>query len=109
MNKSNSILQVTSEVLGRYRNAIPRKAFIQAMERVIELTLGPGGRLQQAVCPGLRLLQAPELDEEHAAQLLCGSCPPFPQEDADFACQEFDCQACWTSWLKTGRPPDKEG
>ena len=36
MNKSNTILQITSEVLDRYRNSISRKAFIQAMERVIE-------------------------------------------------------------------------
>ena len=43
MNKSNTILQITSEVLDRYRNSISRKAFIQAMERVIELVLGPGG------------------------------------------------------------------
>ena len=41
MNKSNTILQITSEVLDRYRNSISRKAFIQAMERVIELVLGP--------------------------------------------------------------------
>ena len=48
MNKSNTILQITSEVLDRYRNSISRKAFIQAMERVIELVLGPGEHLPQA-------------------------------------------------------------
>ena len=42
MNKANTILQITSEVLDRYRNSITRKAFTQAMERVIELVLGPG-------------------------------------------------------------------
>ena len=42
MNKSNMILQITSEVLDRYRNSIPRKAFIEAMEHVNELVLGPG-------------------------------------------------------------------
>ena len=41
MNKANTILQITSEVLDRYRNSITRKAFTQAMERVIELLLGP--------------------------------------------------------------------
>ena len=78
MNKANTILQITSEVLDRYRNSISRKAFIQAM------------------------------DTEHLAQLLSGSCTPFPQEQADFDCQEFDCQTCWQSWLTTGRPPEKE-
>ena len=53
MNKSNTILQITSEVLDRYRNSISRKAFIQAMERVIELVLCPGEPLPQAACPGL--------------------------------------------------------
>ena len=51
MNKSNTILQITGEVLDRYRNSISRKAFIQAMERVIELVLGPGEHLPQAACP----------------------------------------------------------
>ena len=54
MNKSNTILQITSEVLDRYRNSISRKAFIQAMERVIELVLGPGEHPPQAACPGLQ-------------------------------------------------------
>ena len=42
MNKSNEIIQITSSVLERYRSSIPRKAFAEAMERVIELVLGPG-------------------------------------------------------------------
>ena len=57
MNKSNTILQITSEVLDRYRNSISRKAFIQAMERVIELVLGPVEHLPQAACPGLQLIR----------------------------------------------------
>ena len=57
MNKSNTILQITSEVLDRYRNSISRKAFIQAMERVIELMLGPGEHPPQAACPGLQLIR----------------------------------------------------
>ena len=90
MNKSNTILQITSEVLDRYRNSISRKAFIQAMERVIELVLGPGEHLPQAACPGLQLIRSPEMDR------------------ADFDCREFDCQTCWQSWLESGKPPVKE-
>lgn len=92
MNKSNTILQITSEVLDRYRNSISRKAFIQAMERVIELVLGPGEHLPQAACPGLQLIRSPEMDSECLAQLLSGACPPFQQAKADFDCREFDCQ-----------------
>ena len=98
MNKSNTILQITSEVLDRYRNSISRKAFIQAMERVIEL----------AACPGLQLIRAPEMDTECLAQLLSGACPPFQQAKADFDCREFDCQTCWQSWLESGKPLVKE-
>lgn len=108
MNKANTILQITSEVLDRYRNSITRKAFTQAMERVIELVLGPGELPSQTACPGLQILRNPEMDTEYLAQLLSGSCPPFPQEQADFDCQEFDCRTCWQSWLATGRPPEKE-
>ena len=67
MNKANTILQITSEVLDRYRNSITRKAFTQAMERVIELVLGPGEQSPQTACPGLQILRNPEMDTEHLA------------------------------------------
>ena len=51
MNKSNTILQITSEVLDRYRNSISRKAFIQAMERVIELVLCLGTTFRRRRAP----------------------------------------------------------
>ena len=108
MNKANTILQITSEVLDRYRNSITRKAFTQAMERVIELVLGPGEQPPQTASTGLQILRNPKMDTEYLAQLVSGSCPPFPQEQAAFDCQEFDCQTCWQSWLTTGRPPEKE-
>lgn len=64
MNKANTIVRITSDVLSRYRNSITRKAFTQAMERVAELTLGPGGSPPQSVCPGFVLLQSPDLTTE---------------------------------------------
>lgn len=109
MNKSNMILQITSEVLDRYRNSIPRKAFIEAMEHVNELVLGPGEKLPQAVNPGLQLIRASELDAEQISQLISGACPPFSLDHCNFACQEHDCQECWKSWLMTGMPPQREG
>lgn len=56
MNKSNTIVKITSDVLDRYRNSIPRKAFTQALDRVTELTLGPGGSFTGPACPGMTLL-----------------------------------------------------
>ena len=105
MNKSNTIIRITSDVLGRYRNSITRNAFTQAMQRVAELTLGPGGPPPQPACPGLTLLQSPDLTLEQKALLICGACPPFPAELGDFPCHEQDCQTCWQSWLTTGEPP----
>lgn len=108
MNKSNTVLQITSEVLDRYRNSIPRKAFVRAMEQVIELVLGPGERLPQAVNPGLQLIRASGLDVEQISQLISGACPPFSLDHGDYSCQEHECQECWKSWLLTGMPPKKE-
>ena len=34
MNKIATITRITSRVLDKYRNSIPRKAFIDAMEQV---------------------------------------------------------------------------
>ena len=47
MNKSDTIIQITSDVLDRYRSSIPRKAFTRAMEQVIELVLDSGHRRGQ--------------------------------------------------------------
>ena len=70
MNKSNTILQITSEVLDRYRNSISRKAFIHEMDRVIELVLCPGVHLPLAASGGLQLIGDPEMDNARLAQLL---------------------------------------
>ena len=95
MNKSNTVLQITSEVLGRYRNSIPRKAFVRAMEQVIDVA-------------ELQLIRASELDVEQISQLISGACPPFSLDHGDYSCQEHECQECWKSWLLTGMPPKKE-
>lgn len=73
MNKSNEIIQITSSVLERYRSSIPRKAFAEAMERVIELVLGPGECPATSDCPGLVMLRSPNMEVEHMAQLICGA------------------------------------
>ena len=108
MNKSNTIVKITSDVLDRYRNSIPRKAFIQALERVTELTLGPSGSFTGPARPGMTLLQSTDLTTAQKALLLSGSCPPFPTKLDSFPCQNHDCQTCWLSWLNTGKPPQVE-
>ena len=108
MNKYNMILRITSEILDRYRNSIPRKAFIQSMEQVNELVLGPAERLPQAVNPGLQLIRASELEADQISQLISGACPPFSLDHSDFVCQEHDCQECCKAWLLTGMPPKGE-
>lgn len=108
MNKINTILQITSEILDRYRNSIPRKAFIRAMERVMDCTLGPGEQMLQVAYPGMQLNRDAEVSDELIAQLLSGACPPFSRQSTDFDCKEYDCHVCWRAWLTTGMPPQKE-
>ena len=107
MNKSNEIIQITNSVLERYRSSIPRKAFVQAMERVIELVLGPGEHPAKTDCPGLVILRAPNMDAGRMAQLICGACPPFPLGPGNFPCDRHNCQSCWEAWLMTGKPPQE--
>ena len=77
MNKSDTIIQITSDVLNRYRSSIPRKAFIRAMEQVIELVLDSATAQTRPASPGLALIRSSDMDVENLAQLLCGACPPF--------------------------------
>ena len=98
MNKSNEIIQITSSVLERYRSSIPRKAFAEAMERVIELVLGPGECPATSDCPGLVMLRSPNMEVEHMA----------PLESGDFTCDKYNCKSCWEAWLTTGKPPQEE-
>ena len=95
-------------MLERYRSSIPRKAFAEAMERVIELVLGPGECPAKSDCPGLVILRAPNMDAEHMAQLICGACLPFSLESGDFTCDKYNCKSCWEAWLTTGKPPQEE-
>lgn len=109
MNKSDTIIQITSDVLDRYRSSIPRKAFTRAMEQVIELVLDSAAAQMRPAGPGLALIQSPDMDAEHLAQLLCVACPPFPAEFWNSPCHEHACEECWQSWLTAGRPLWAEG
>ena len=104
MNKSDTIIQITSDVLDRYRSSIPRKAFTRAMEQVIELVLDSATAQTRPASPGLALIRSSDMDVENLAQMLCGACPPFPAEFWDGSCHECACEECWQSWLTAGRP-----
>ena len=104
MNKSDTIIQITSDVLDRYRSSIPRKAFTRAMEQVIELVLDSATAQTRTASPGLALIRSSDMDVENLAQLLCVACPPFPAEFWDGSCHECACEECWQSWLTAGRP-----
>ena len=108
MNKSDTIIQITSDVLDRYRSSIPRKAFTRAMEQVIELVLDSATAQTRPASPGLALIRSSDMDVENLAQLLCGACPPFPPDLENFPCHGHTCQVCWQSWLTTGMPPQAE-
>lgn len=107
MNKVSIVTRITSDVLDRYRNSIPRKAFVQAMERVVELAFGTSEPLPPEPSPGLVLLRSSELTPEQLAQQICGACPPFPLK-GHHPCYDQDCRVCWQSWLTTGLPPHYE-
>ena len=99
--------QIAEEYLERYRNSIPRKAFIEAVDRIAgkvphqPTSAGEGG-------PGIEIIKRPDITADKLADLLSGACPPFCCEDSAVHCGDFTCRACWLSWLTTGQPPRKE-
>lgn len=98
---------IAEEYLEHYRDAIPRKAFIEAMERITgEAPDKPaaGGN----ACPGVEIIKRPDITAGELADLLSGACPPFCCEDSAVHCDDQSCRTCWLSWLTTGQPPRKE-
>lgn len=108
MSKTNEVMRIMSDTLDRYRNSIPRKAFIRAMERVIEEVVAPSETAPSNPAPGIQIIKQPAITAGELADLLAGSCPPFCCEDSTVHCDVTSCRDCWLAWLETGRPP-KEG
>ena len=52
MSKINDITAITSRTLDRYRNSIPRKAFIEAMEAVAAEVVGQSETAPANTAPG---------------------------------------------------------
>lgn len=99
---------IAEEYLEHYRDAIPRKAFIEAMERIAgaapDRPTGDG-----TTHPGVEIIKRPDITADELADLLSGACPPFRCEDSAVHCDDQSCRTCWLSWLTTGQPPRKEG
>lgn len=105
MSKISTITRITSTVLDKYRNSIPRKAFIDAMERVAAEAITSGETQLGTPVPGIELLKRSDATAGELADLISGACPPFPQGFSEVRCDEQSCRACWLAWLTTGKSP----
>lgn len=105
MSKIDHVTAIMSRTLDRYRNSIPRKAFIEAMEAVVAETIGQSETAPKNPAPGLQIIKQPDITAGELADLISGCCPPYCCEDSAVNCDDQSCRACWLAWLTTGRPP----
>lgn len=107
MNKIETITQIEAKVLDKYRNSIPRKAFIEAIELIkdaaIESAVVPNGE----PVPGLQIIKSQYATAGELAELLSGSCPPFAESAGPVSCSATSCRDCWLSWITTGKPKEE--
>ena len=61
MSKINDITAITSRTLDRYRNSIPRKAFIEAMEAVAAEVVGQSETAPANTAPGIQIIKQPDI------------------------------------------------
>ena len=110
MSKINDITAITSRTLDKYRNSIPRKAFIEAMEAVAAEVIGQSETAPSNTAPGIQIIKQPDITAGELADLLSGCCPPFAEGFGLVHCDEVSCRACWLAWLTSGKSPTtKEG
>lgn len=104
MNKIETITQIETRVLDKYRNSIPRKAFIEAIELIKDSAIESARIPDGGPVPGLQIIKSPYATAGELADLLSGSCPPFTAECCSVSCSNVTCRDCWASWPTTGRP-----
>ena len=107
MNKTNTITQIETKVLDKYRNSIPRKAFIEAIELIKDSAIESAKVPDGDPIPGLQIVKSPYATAGELADLLSGACPPFVAECGDVICSNITCRDCWAAWLTTGRPKNE--
>lgn len=61
--------------------------------------------MDKTIKPGLEIIKRPDISAGELADMLCGSCPPYPRDGASVDCDATSCRDCWLAWLATGRPP----
>lgn len=101
MNKIDTITQIETKVLDKYRNSIPRKAFIEAIELIKDCAI------ESSKIPGLQIIKSLYATAGELADLLSGACPPFAAGCSSVSCDNTTCRDCWASWLTTGRPKNE--
>lgn len=105
MNKITTITRITSKVLDKYRNSIPRRAFIDAMEQVVAEAITSGEKQLGAPVPGIEILKRPDATAGELADLISGACPPFPTASARCtATSRAAAPAGWPGSLRASRP-----
>ena len=108
MNKSNTIVKITSDVLDRYRNSIPPEGLHSGAGSCDGADAGARWILYRSSLPWDDVAAVNGTDRGAEGAPAQRSCPPFSAEQSSFPCQEQDCQTCWLSWLTTGKPPQVE-
>lgn len=105
MNKIDHITVITARTLDKYRNSIPRKAFIDAMDAVKEEVITESTVNVGAPVPGLQLIKRMDATAGELADMISGACPPFSVQ-CQVHCDRQSCRTCWLAWLTTGLPPE---
>jgi len=107
MNKIDTITQIETKALDKYRNSIPRKAFIEAIELIKDCAIESSKIPDGEPVPGLQIIKSPYATAGEPADLLSGACPPFAAGCSTVSCNNTTCRDCWASWLTTGRPKNE--
>lgn len=72
MNKIDAIDHVTSKNLDKYRNIIPRTAFIEAMDLVKGVAIDTARVPDGEPAPGIQIIKQPDMTAGDLADLLSG-------------------------------------
>lgn len=109
MNRKRIVDSIREDVLTKYRNSIPRKAFEEAMSRIATEVICSAESAPDDIRPGIEIIKQPDISAGELANLLSGHCPPYAKGVGFVHCDDHSCRACWLSWLTTGnKPPAKD-
>lgn len=104
MNKIETITSIEAKILDKYRNSIPRKAFVEAIELIKDAAVESSATPSGEPVPGIQSIKSQYATAGELADLLSGSCPPFSEKAGAVSCSATSCRDCWLAWLTTGTP-----